>query len=58
MIEISSFMTIFYLCQTIMPDQLHYADLWIAAVKAKPSKDQLCSFFEEKTEKDNSENAE
>ena len=57
MIEISSFMTIFYLCQTIMPDQLHYADLWIAAVKAKPSKDQLCSFFEEKTEKDNSENA-
>lgn len=56
LIPVSSFMIIFYLCQTIMPDQLHYADLWTAAMKAKPSRDQLFSFLEEKTEKDNSEN--
>lgn len=51
LISVSAFMTVFYLCQNILPDQLHYADLWRDAARVKPSKRRLFDFFEE-TEKD------
>ena len=37
MITFSSFMSLFYLCQRILPDQLHYVDLFFNAVRAMPA---------------------
>ncbi len=47
-IKVSEFMTLFYLCQNILPDQLHYADLWEEVIKVKPAAQQLTAYFEEK----------
>lgn len=45
-----SFMSVFYLCQRILPGQLHYIDLFINAVKTKASLTRTKEFLH-KTEK-------
>lgn len=47
LVETGAFMGIFYLCQNILPDQLHYTDLWTEAAKARPSGKWLMDFFGE-----------
>ncbi len=37
MIEIATFFSVFYLCNRMLPRQLHYVDYLISAVKVKPS---------------------
>lgn len=41
MISLSAFMSLFYLCQRILPDQLHYVDLFFNAVKAMPAQKRI-----------------
>ncbi len=48
--EISTFMSIFYLCQKVVPKQLHYVDLLIEAVKIKPSADRIAELWQERNE--------
>lgn len=61
LVDVGAFMTIFYLCQNILPDQLHYTDLWTEAAQARPSRQWLFDFFGEtgqtaaSHEKDNQE---
>lgn len=48
LMEISVFMSIFYLCQKVVPKQLHYVDLLIEAVKIKPSADRIAELWQER----------
>lgn len=45
-LKISVFMSMFYLCQKIVPNQLHYVDLLIEAVKIKPSADRISELWQ------------
>lgn len=47
LVDVGAFMTIFYLCQNILPDQLHYTDLWTEAAQARPARQRLLGFFGE-----------
>lgn len=50
LMEISVFMSMFYLCQKIVPKQLHYVDLLIEAVKIKPSADRIVELWQTDSE--------
>ena len=47
-LEIGTFMSIFYLCQKIVPRQLHYVDLILKAIKVKPSFKRLMELWQVK----------
>lgn len=46
-IDITLFMTIFFLCQKILPYQLHYIDLFINSTKVKPSFNRIIELWNE-----------
>lgn len=50
MISLSSFLSIYYVCQYVVISQLHYTDLISAASKAKVSLNRLADFLEYKPE--------
>lgn len=47
-VSLKNFMTIFYICQGILPDQLHYCDLWMEAINNIPAQNRLLAFWEKK----------
>ncbi len=46
-LNISSFIAIFYLCQKILPYQLHYIDLFINTKKVQPSFNRIVELWKE-----------
>lgn len=47
LVKLASFMTVYYLCQKILPYQLHYVDLFIDAIKIKVVANRMIQLWEE-----------
>lgn len=45
-IAFEQFIIIFYICQGILPEQLHYVDLWMEVMKIIPSQKRLLTFLD------------
>ena len=46
-VKIGSFMTVYYLCDRILPQQLHYVDLFVNGVKIKVTAQRIRKLWEE-----------
>ncbi len=46
-VKIGSFMTVYYLCDKILPQQLHYVDLFVNGVKIKVTAQRIMELWEE-----------
>lgn len=46
-ITLSAFMSLFYLCQRLLPDQLHYVDLFMNIVKIQPALNRTIQLWKE-----------
>lgn len=46
-VKIGSFMTVYYLCDKILPQQLHYVDLFVNGVKIKVTAQRIIELWEE-----------
>lgn len=46
-VKIGSFMTVYYLCDKILPQQLHYVDLFVNGVKIKVTAQRIMDLWEE-----------
>lgn len=49
MVDIAAFLSIFYLCKSAMPKQLHYVNLITSAIKVYPAIKRICAFWGSET---------
>lgn len=45
LLDVGSFLSVFYLCQKIVPKQLHYVELIVSGAKTRPAAERVAEFW-------------